>query len=68
MTRYFLVINVFHRGPYGPPLRSNWTLGPIASRGWSVLGFLRNHIANCVLLGGGGSGPPVRPSVSTHVE
>ena len=23
----FLVINVFHRGPYGPPLRSNWAKG-----------------------------------------
>ena len=21
----FFVINVFHRGPYGPPLRSIWT-------------------------------------------
>ena len=23
----FLVINVFHRVPYGPPARSNWTQG-----------------------------------------
>ena len=23
----FLVINVFHRGPYGTPSRGNWTLG-----------------------------------------
>ena len=28
----FLVVNAFHRGPYGPPPKSNWT-PPIASRG-----------------------------------
>ena len=22
---FFLVINLFYRGPYGPPSRSNWT-------------------------------------------
>ena len=24
---FFLVINIFHRGPYEPPFRSNWTQG-----------------------------------------
>ena len=37
----FFVINVFHRGPYGSPLRSNYTpLGPIASQGGSIPVFL----------------------------
>ena len=28
---FFLVMTIFHRGSYRPPLRSNWILGPIAS-------------------------------------
>ena len=41
----FLVINVFHRGQYGPPSRSNLTLGPITSQGVSVPEVLRKPIA-----------------------
>ena len=29
----YLVTNVFHGGLYGPPSRSSWASGPIASRG-----------------------------------
>ena len=44
----FLVINVFHRGPFRPPSRSNWIQrGPIVSRGVSVPEFLRKPIATC---------------------
>ena len=25
LDNFFSVINVFYRGPYGPPSRSNWT-------------------------------------------
>ena len=35
----FSVNNVFQRGMYGLPSKSNWTLGPIASRGGSVPEF-----------------------------
>ena len=42
----FLIINVFHIGPYGFPSRSNWTRGVLASRGGCVSVFLRNRIVN----------------------
>ena len=42
----FLIIK-FHRGPYEPPLRSNWTHGPIASQGRSVPVCLKKSIATC---------------------
>ena len=55
LTRFFKVINVFHRGSYEPPFGSN-----CFSRG-SVSVFLRKIITACDFPGGGGggSGPPV---------
>ena len=28
----FLVMNIFHRGPYGPPSRSNWITNSLVQR------------------------------------
>ena len=65
----FAVINVFHRGPYGPPSRSKRT----PSRGVSVPVFLGKHLAIWDFPGGGvgwgrvgwRSGPPA-PSGSAY--
>ena len=57
---FILVINIFHRGMYGPPPRS-----PIASQGGSVPVFLRKHIATCDFPGG--SVAPAPLSGSAHV-
>ena len=62
---HFLVVNVFHRGPYEPPFRSNWT--PWSSRflRGSVPEFLRKPIATCGFPGGGGGGglDPLSPTL-----
>ena len=44
----FLVISVFHGGPYGPTLVKQLDpMGPAASKGESVPVFLNKHIATC---------------------
>ena len=61
------VFNVFYRGPYEPPSRSDWTpypRGPIASQGGSVPVFLRKLKATCDFPGVcvcRGSEPPPPP-------
>ena len=54
-NHFFSVINLFHRGLYGPPSRRPG--GPIASQGGSVPEFLRKPIANP---------PPPHSSGSAH--
>ena len=49
-----LVIKLFHRGPYKPPLRNSLTLpmGSVASQGVFVSVFLRKPIETCDFPGG----------------
>ena len=58
---FVVVINVFHRGPYGPPIRRNmsrWVQSPLE---WVSLPEIQSQpIATYDLLGGA-SGPPVSP-------
>ena len=56
------VIDEFYRESYRPPTRSNWT--PFRGRG-SVPVFLREPIATCGFLDGGGGHPALR-SESVH--
>ena len=57
---FFLVISIFYRGPYRPPLRSNWTpLGPIFFSKGSLPVPLRKHIATCDFLRGSGQMQPL---------
>ena len=57
MSWLILVINVFHRGPYEPPPRSNRTQrGPIASGDGYVPVYLYKPIATCEFRGGEGEG------------
>ena len=70
---FSVVINKFFRGPYEPPLRSNWTpwywyrhpqkaIGPLGSNCFSRVSvpvFYGNSIATCDF--GEGFGPPVPP-------
>ena len=58
----FLVINIFHRGPYGPPLRSNWTNGSNCISMAASTCILRKHSATCFFQGT--LDPP--PSGSAH--
>ena len=51
-----VIINLFHRGLYRPP-----SVGLIASRGVSVLEFLRNPIATCDFPGVGPDSLPPPP-------
>ena len=47
---FFFVNNVFHKGPYGPPLRSNWPpSGPIASRGGPGVRLLLEGVRTGIL-------------------
>ena len=59
------VINISHRGPNGPPSRSNWTKGVQLLLEGSVPVFLRKHIATCDFQGGPRPLYP-RPSGSSH--
>ena len=61
----FLVINVFHVGPYEPPSRSNWTVGSNCFSRGSVPVFLRKSIATCDFPGVGVRTPylPLDPPV-----
>ena len=53
---FCLVINIFHRGPYRPPSRSNLTQGvQLLLEGDPY----RNLSLLVIFQGGGGSGPPV---------
>ena len=67
---FFSHQRVFHRGPNGPPSRSNWTWGggggggQVASRGRGcVPEFLKKPIATCYFPGGA---PPPSPIGSAH--
>ena len=59
---FLLVINLFHRGPYGPPLRGNGHHGChcISRAPGSILLFVGKYIETCNF-SGGGSGPLVPP-------
>ena len=63
LDNVIFVINVFHRGLCGPPSRSNWTRGPIASREGPVPVFLRKYIATSDFprIGGGEARTSCRP-------
>ena len=61
----FLVISLFHGGPYEPPSRNN-SLGLIASRGRSIPVCLKKPIATCDFPAGE-SGTPVPHSGSALV-
>ena len=43
----FSVINIFQRGPYGPPREAVGSMGPTASRGRSAPEFLSKPKATC---------------------
>ena len=47
VLKTFLFINVFHRGPCGPPPRSNWTLGSNCFSRGSVPVIIRKQTATC---------------------
>ena len=60
----FLVLNLFQKGPYGPPARSNWTRWvQLLLEVGSVPVFWRKPIVTCDFngVGGGGGGPTVSP-------
>ena len=53
------VREIFHKGPYKPPSRSNWGPIPKSSNCFSV--FLRKPIASCDFPGGEGGLDPLSP-------
>ena len=67
LTTFFSIVikvNVFLRGLYGPPSRSNWTQGVQLLEKGSVTEFLRKPIATCD--SAGRAAGPTSSSRSTH--
>ena len=64
----FLVINIFHRGPYEPPSRNKWTRGAHLLLEGVRTSIFKETYSHVIFQGGGGGSGPHSPSGSAHIR